>query len=138
LDVSRRDFIAGSLAIPVAQAVRPATTKPGELSYLSLTDAAALIKSRRLSPVELTQALLDRIDRLDGRIGAFITVTREEALRSAHEAEREIAAGRYRGPLHGIPFGVKDTHYTRGIRTTRTRRCSSTSCRTSTPPLSRD
>ena len=83
-----------------------------------MIEAAALIKARRLSPVELTQALLDRIDRLDGKVGAFITVTREEALRSAREAEREIAAGRYRGPLHGIPFGVKDTHYTKGIRTT--------------------
>src|SRR5881628_2073993 len=116
MDVTRRDFLAGSLAVPVVG--RPALQVPSDLSYLSLTDAAALIKALRLSPVELTQALLDRIDRLDGRIGAFITVTREEALRSAREAEREIAAGRYRGPLHGIPFGVKDTHYTKGIRTT--------------------
>jgi aspartyl-tRNA(Asn)/glutamyl-tRNA(Gln) amidotransferase subunit A len=83
-----------------------------------MTDAAALIKSRRLSPVELTQAILDRIDRVDGRVGAFITVTREAALRAAREAEQEIARGRYRGPLHGIPFGVKDTHYTQGVRTT--------------------
>jgi len=118
MDVSRREFIAGSLVVPVAQAIAPAERKPDELGYLSLTDAATLIKARRLSPVELTQALLDRIDRLDRRVGAFITVTREEALRSAREAEREIAAGRYRGPLHGIPFGVKDTHYTRGTRTT--------------------
>jgi aspartyl-tRNA(Asn)/glutamyl-tRNA(Gln) amidotransferase subunit A len=116
MDVTRRDFLAGSLALPVVG--RPALQVPSDLSYLSLTDAAALIKALRLSPVELTQALLDRIDRLDGKVGAFITVTREEALRSAREAEREIAAGRYRGPLHGIPFGVKDTHYTKGIRTT--------------------
>src|SRR5881628_2957341 len=116
MDVTRRDFLAGSLAVPVVG--RPALQVPSDLSYLSLTDAAALIKALRLSPVELTQALLDRIDRLDGKVGAFITVTREAALRSAREAEREIAAGRYRGPLHGIPFGVKDTHYTKGIRTT--------------------
>src|SRR3989442_625985 len=116
MDVTRRDFLAGSLAVPVVG--RPALQVPSDLSYLSLTDAAALIKALRLSPVELTQALLDRIDRLDGKVGAFITVTREAALRSAREAEREIAAGRYRGPLHGIPFGVKDTHYTKGVRTT--------------------
>jgi len=85
---------------------------------MSLAEAAALIKSRRLSPVELTQALLDRIDRLDKAVGAFITVTRDEALGAAREAEQAIARGQYRGPLHGIPFGVKDTHYTKGIRTT--------------------
>ncbi|PYQ95853.1 MAG: Asp-tRNA(Asn)/Glu-tRNA(Gln) amidotransferase GatCAB subunit A [Acidobacteria bacterium] len=85
---------------------------------MSLTEAAALIKSRRLSPVELTQALLARIDRLDNAVGAFITVTRDEALGAARAAEQAIARGQYRGPLHGIPFGVKDTHYTKGIRTT--------------------
>jgi len=135
MDVSRRDFLTGTLAIPAARPCRIAALKgcatpadavqgfspaksPADLPYLSMIEAAALIKARRLSPVELTQALLDRIDRLDGKVGAFITVTREEALRSAREAEREIAAGRYRGPLHGIPFGVKDTHYTKGVRTT--------------------
>src|SRR5439155_15221462 len=89
-----------------------------DLPYLSLTEASALIKARRLSPVELTQAILDRIDRLDSKVGAFITVTRDEAMRAARAAEQEIARGKYRGPLHGIPFGVKDTHYTKGIRTT--------------------
>jgi aspartyl-tRNA(Asn)/glutamyl-tRNA(Gln) amidotransferase subunit A len=116
MDLTRRDFLAAAAAVPVAQALRPAS--PPDLTYLSLTEASALIKSRRLSPVELTQALLDRIDRLDGAVGAFITVTREEALRAARAAEQEIARGRYRGPLHGIPFAVKDTHYTKGIRTT--------------------
>lgn len=91
---------------------------PTDLPYLSLTEASALIKARRLSPVELTQAILERIDRLDSKVGAFITVTRDEARRAARDAEQEIARGKYRGPLHGIPFGVKDTHYTRGIRTT--------------------
>jgi aspartyl-tRNA(Asn)/glutamyl-tRNA(Gln) amidotransferase subunit A len=95
-----------------------AAAPPPDLPYLSLTEASALIKARRLSPVELTQAILDRIDRLDRSVGAFITVTREQALAAAREAEQEIARGKYRGPLHGIPFGVKDTHYTKGIRTT--------------------
>src|SRR5262245_48567132 len=122
MDLSRRDFLAAAAAaaaIPAPQADgRPTPARPDDLPYLSLTEAAALIKARKLSPVELTQALLDRIDRLDARVGAFITVTKEEALRAAREAQDEIARGRYRGPLHGIPFGVKDTHYTRGIRTT--------------------
>jgi aspartyl-tRNA(Asn)/glutamyl-tRNA(Gln) amidotransferase subunit A len=119
MDLTRRDFLAAAAAmpvVPVAQALRPAS--PPELPYLSLTEASALIKARRLSPVELTQAILDRVDRLDGAVGAFITVTRDEALRAARQAEQEIARGTYRGPLHGIPFGVKDTHYTKGIKTT--------------------
>ncbi len=130
MDVSRREFVAASLAIPVAQPFRAASphlrptgeaaSAPAgtEVAYLALTAAAALIKSRRLSPVELTQTMLDRIDRLDPKVGAFITVTREDALRAALESEQEIARGKYRGPLHGIPFGVKDTHYTKGVRTT--------------------
>jgi aspartyl-tRNA(Asn)/glutamyl-tRNA(Gln) amidotransferase subunit A len=117
MDVSRREFVAASLAIPVAQPLR--TAAPGaDLFYLSLTEAAALIKSRRLSPVELTRAILDRIDRVDGKVGAFITVTGDEALRAARDAEQAIGRRTYRGPLHGIPFAVKDTHYTKGIRTT--------------------
>jgi aspartyl-tRNA(Asn)/glutamyl-tRNA(Gln) amidotransferase subunit A len=117
MDLTRRDFLAGAAAVPVAQALRSASPPP-DLPYLSLSEAAALIKSRRLSPVELTQAILDRIDRLDGAVGAFLTITRDEAVRAARAAEQEIARGRYRGPLHGIPFAVKDTHYTKGIRTT--------------------
>jgi aspartyl-tRNA(Asn)/glutamyl-tRNA(Gln) amidotransferase subunit A len=116
-ELTRRDFLSAATALPLTQAAR-ASSPSTDLPYLSLTEAAALIKARRLSPVELTQAILDRIDRLDARVGAFITVTRDEALRAAREAELEIARGRYRSPLHGIPFGVKDTHYTKGIRTT--------------------
>jgi aspartyl-tRNA(Asn)/glutamyl-tRNA(Gln) amidotransferase subunit A len=117
MDLTRRDFLAAAAAVPVAQALRPSVSRP-DLPYLSLADASALIKTRRLSPVELTQAILDRVERLDGKVGAFITVTRDQALAAAREAEQEIAGGTYRGPLHGIPFGVKDTHYTKGIRTT--------------------
>jgi aspartyl-tRNA(Asn)/glutamyl-tRNA(Gln) amidotransferase subunit A len=117
MDLTRRDFLAAAAAAPVAQALKTAAP-PADLPYLSLTEASALIKARRLSPVDLTRAILDRIDRLDARVGAFITVTREQALAAARAAEQDIARGTYRGPLHGIPFGVKDTHYTKGIRTT--------------------
>lgn len=73
---------------------------------------------REISPVELTRALVERIAALDPRINAFLTVTGELAMEQARRAEREIASGRYQGPLHGIPVGLKDIHYTAGIRTT--------------------
>ena len=79
-----------------------------ELAFLGLTDAAQLIRARKLSPVEYTRALLERIGRLDSRYHAFIRVTPELAIAAARRAEQEIAAGSLRGPLHGVPFGLKD------------------------------
>jgi len=84
-----------------------------ELYFLTIAEAARLIAARELSPVELTRALVRRIDLLDPQINAFITVTAERALSQATAAEAEIAAGRYLGPLHGIPFGLKDLYNTR-------------------------
>ena len=89
-----------------------------ELHALTLADAAALIEARRLSPVELVQALLSRIEDFDPQVNAFITVTADLALEQARQAECEISAGRYRGPLHGIPLGIKDIYNTAGVRTT--------------------
>jgi aspartyl-tRNA(Asn)/glutamyl-tRNA(Gln) amidotransferase subunit A len=80
--------------------------------------AARLIAARELSPVELVNALLARIEAIDPVINSFITVTAEHAIAQARQAESEISHGRYRGPLHGIPFGVKDIYETAGIRTT--------------------
>lgn len=88
------------------------------LHYLSAIEQAGLIRSGKLSPVELVQACLDRIARYDGVLRAYITVCADEALAQAREAEREIAAGRYCGPLHGLPFGAKDQLCTQGVRTT--------------------
>jgi aspartyl-tRNA(Asn)/glutamyl-tRNA(Gln) amidotransferase subunit A len=76
------------------------------------------IRSRELSPVELARAFLARIDALAPRLGCFVTVTAERALEEARRAESEIAAGRWRGPLHGVPVGLKDVIDTKGIRTT--------------------
>ena len=89
-----------------------------DLHYLTIRQAADLLRERKLSPVELTRAFLDRIERLDGRLQAYITVLPEEAMAQAQRAEAEIMAGRYRGPLHGIPIALKDLYDTAGVRTT--------------------
>ena len=89
-----------------------------DLHFLSVTRQAELIRSRALSPVDLVRAYLERIARYDDVLRAYITVCADQALAAAAQAEREIASGGYRGPLHGIPFGVKDQLCTRGIRTT--------------------
>ena len=86
--------------------------------YLSIGEAAPLIRSGRLSSLDLTREHLERIEALDRRLHAFITVTREMALEAAQRADEEILAGRYRGPLHGVPIAHKDIVWTKGIRTT--------------------
>ncbi|HZN04677.1 MAG TPA: amidase [Candidatus Polarisedimenticolia bacterium] len=89
-----------------------------ETLFLPVTDLAARLHSRRLSPVALTEAYLARIDELDPAYHAWVTVMRDSALAEAKQAEREIARGRIRGPLHGIPYGAKDLVATKGTRTT--------------------
>ena len=87
------------------------------LHYLSITQTAALIRARELSPVELAQAYLDRIATLDDTLSAYITVMRDHALAQARQAETDIQAGAYKGPLHGIPIAVKDIINTQGALT---------------------
>jgi aspartyl-tRNA(Asn)/glutamyl-tRNA(Gln) amidotransferase subunit A len=89
-----------------------------ELAYLGLAEAAAMIRARKLSPIEYTQALLARIERLEPRCHAFIKVTPERALAAARRAEAEIAAGKVRGPLHGVPYALKDIIDVAGLPTT--------------------
>jgi aspartyl-tRNA(Asn)/glutamyl-tRNA(Gln) amidotransferase subunit A len=86
--------------------------------FLGAARLAALVRAREVSPVELVRAYLDRIDRLDGRLRAYITVTGEAALDAARRAEDALAGGGPVGPLHGVPFAVKDQFATRGVRTT--------------------
>ena len=90
-----------------------------ELVFLSIADASALIADGQLSPVELVEAHLARIEN-DGRgvLNSFVTLLADEALSSAREAEAAIASGGCLGPLHGIPIGLKDLYYTKGVRTT--------------------
>ena len=84
---------------------------------LTLTEAARLVRERKLSPVELVDASLARIDRLDGAIKAWAAIDRARARSAAAELEREAREGRFRGPLHGVPVGVKDIFYTAGLAT---------------------
>src|SRR5256714_11556917 len=86
--------------------------------YLTIAEAARLIETRELSPVELVDSRLDRIARLDDRLHSFIRVLADEARAAARAADAEIAAGKYRGPLHGIPIGLKDIYETAGVATT--------------------
>ena len=89
-----------------------------EIPFLPATKLSALIRSGDVSPVEAAEAYLDRIGQIDGKLNSYITVCRDEALAEAQQAEKEIAAGNYRGPMHGLPVAVKDQFYTKGIRTT--------------------
>src|SRR5579863_7794725 len=88
-----------------------------DLHYLELTELAQRIRAKEISPVEATKASLARIEALDGALKSYATVTAEAALAQARQAEGEIAGGRYRGPLHGVPIAVKDLCYTKGVPT---------------------
>ncbi|MDR7482338.1 MAG: amidase [Armatimonadota bacterium] len=89
-----------------------------DLDRLTLADLARAIRRRQVSPVEVTEACVERIERVDPALNAFVTRTPERALADARRAEQEIAQGRWRGPLHGVPIALKDLFATAGIRTT--------------------
>src|SRR5438132_11178746 len=84
----------------------------------SITEASELVRTSQLSPVDLVRECLEKIETLNPTLNAFITVTADSALAAAVEAEDEIRSGRWRGPLHGIPIGLKDLIDTAGVRTT--------------------
>ena len=125
--LSRRDLLAlfgygmaASLLTACSRSSAPpveAHQNRGPLHYLSLSEVARLIEAKEISPVELTQMMLNRIHTLDVRLHSYATVMADEALAAARAAEREIQSGNYRGPLHGIPVAVKDLCYTQGVRT---------------------
>ena len=89
-----------------------------EIPFLSVSQLSELIKTREVSPVEVVEGYLERIDSLNDRLYAYLTVCRDEALQAARESERALARGEYKGPLHGVPVAVKDQLNTAGIRTT--------------------
>lgn len=91
---------------------------PEEILYSSIAELGALLRARKVSSVELTEAYLARLEKYGAKFGAVVTITRELALREAKQADAELKAGKIRGPLHGIPYGVKDLLATKGIPTT--------------------
>ena len=89
-----------------------------EICYMSAGELSRLIQNKELSPVEVIEAHLARADALEPTLNSFITLLPDQAIAAARQAEQEIQAGRYRGPLHGIPLGLKDLYYVRGVRNT--------------------
>ena len=124
LSCSRRSFVQGlsatvvTLASGVGNAALVKAPPRAEFPQMGLVEAGQQVRTKKLSPVELTQACLSRIERLNPTLNAFITVTAESALAEAREAEAEIQRGHWRGPLHGIPIALKDLFDTAGVRTT--------------------
>jgi len=88
------------------------------MHYLSLVELARQIKSKEISPVDITQEYLDRIEKLEPELHNFITVLKGSALKEAKKAEAEILSGNYKGVLHGIPYSIKDLFFTKGVKTT--------------------
>ena len=119
----RRRFLATGLSAAIALSLKPETFTPvarssADLADLTLKQAANLLRTRKVSAVELTQACLARIDARKSSLNAFITVSDEQALATAREMDVELRKGKWRGPLHGIPIAVKDNLDTAGIQTT--------------------
>jgi aspartyl-tRNA(Asn)/glutamyl-tRNA(Gln) amidotransferase subunit A len=114
---SRREFLAASLSAAAAARFAAADSSTG-LFALTLKQASEQVRAKKISPVELTQSCLDRVQAHNPKIGAWITVMRDKALAQAKTLADEQAAGRFRSPLHGIPIGIKDSIDVAGARTT--------------------
>jgi Asp-tRNA(Asn)/Glu-tRNA(Gln) amidotransferase A subunit family amidase len=108
-------MIIGKLAEECAEQDKIAST---QMHFRTIAEASELIRRREISPVELVRECLDIIERLNPTLNAFITVTAESALAKAEQAEKDIHSSHWRGPLHGIPIGLKDLIDTAGVRTT--------------------
>src|SRR5262249_21390356 len=90
---------------------------PTELCYTPATKLIPLIRSKKLSPVELMKAVLERIEKLNPKLNAFCTITADDAMKGARAAEQAVMKKKKLGPLHGIPFSIKDLAFTKGVRT---------------------
>ena len=88
------------------------------LPFLSASDLSRLIQSKEVSPIEATEAYLDRIESEDFRFHSYLTVMRDQALADATQAELEISSGNHKGPMHGVPVAVKDQFWSKGVRST--------------------
>ncbi len=116
--ISRRNFLITGAATAAAWSRPEGTAGHTDLASLTIKKASELLRGRAVSPVELTQACLKRIEKYNSSLNAFITVTAEQALATAREHQAEQARGKWRGPFHGIPIALKDNIDTAGVRTT--------------------
>ncbi|MCY4024873.1 MAG: amidase [Acidobacteria bacterium] len=117
-DLDRREFLATGAAAAAFALSGPAFAQAADPTTLGIGGAQRLIRTGALSPPELVEAYLERIGRIDPRLNAYVTVTGERAAARARELEAELAGGRWRGPLHGIPIALKDNIDTAGVLTT--------------------
>lgn len=116
--LSRRSFLASSLAAGAASALPAFAASGGEgPARLTIREASEAVRMGAISPIELTEAYLERIDRYNPSLNAFITIMRDEALAAARRMDDEQRNGRWRGPLHGIPLALKDNIDTAGVLT---------------------
>jgi aspartyl-tRNA(Asn)/glutamyl-tRNA(Gln) amidotransferase subunit A len=118
---SRREFLKIALTGvtgTLITGIEKHAAQAGQAIQLDLNEASQLLRSKKVSSVELTRECLTRIEQLNPKLNAFITVTTDSALAEAHQAEEEIQRGNWRGPLHGIPIALKDLLDTAGVRTT--------------------
>lgn len=116
--LDRRAFFATGAAFTASLLSSRSFAQSSDPTGLSIAQAGILIRSGDLSPVDLVQAYLERVARLDSRLNSFITLTAERAMQRSRELEAEMANGHWRGPLHGIPIALKDNIDTAGVRTT--------------------
>src|SRR5438309_10824770 len=116
--MNRRNFLSAGVGLTAATLWTPAFAGSNDPTRLSLKEASELLRTRALSPVDLTNLCLERIRRFNPSLNAFITVTADQALATAREMEAEQRHGKWRGPLHGIPIALKDNIDTAGVRTT--------------------
>jgi aspartyl-tRNA(Asn)/glutamyl-tRNA(Gln) amidotransferase subunit A len=117
MEFSRRKFLQASIGT-AATLRSTARGSRDDLPFLSISELGELMRTRKISPVEVTRVMLERIDKINPILNAYVTVTADLAMKSAQEAEREIQRGKWRGPLHGVPVALKDLFDTAGIKTT--------------------
>ena len=113
MEITRRGFAAGALGAALARGA-----SADSLTDFTLSEASAKIRQRAVTSTQLTEACLARIEEIDPKLNSFITVMKDQALAQARDLDAEQRAGKFRGPLHGIPIGLKDLIDTQGVRTT--------------------
>ena len=106
---SRRKFLQAGIGTAATLRSTARGTRD-DLPFLSISELSGLMRTRKISPVEVTSVMLDRIEKLNPILNAYVTVTADLAMKSAQEAEREIQRGKWRGPLHGVPIALKDLY----------------------------